>query len=48
MLPPYLRKTKSIEELIPWLCLKGISTSDFSKARAAILGPQAKGLAGGV
>jgi transposase-like protein len=44
ILPPYLRKTKSIEELIPWLYLKGVSTGDFSEALAAILGPQAKGL----
>ena len=44
ILPPYLRKTKSIEELIPWLYLKGISSGDFSEALAAILGPQAKGL----
>jgi putative transposase len=44
LLPPYLRKTKSIEELIPWLYLKGISTGDFSEALAALLGPQAKGL----
>ncbi len=44
ILPPYLRKTKSIEELIPWLYLKGISTGDFSEALAAILGPQARGL----
>jgi putative transposase len=44
ILPPYLRKTKSIEELIPWLYLKGISTGDFSEALAALLGPQAKGL----
>ena len=32
ILPPYLRKTKSLEELIPWLYLKGISTGDFSSA----------------
>jgi putative transposase len=44
ILPPYLRKTKSIEELIPWLYLKGISSGDFSEALAALLGPQAKGL----
>jgi putative transposase len=44
ILPPYLRKTRSLEELIPWLYLKGISTGDFSEALAAILGPQAKGL----
>jgi putative transposase len=44
ILPPYLRKTRSIEELIPWLYLKGVSTGDFSEALAALLGPQAKGL----
>jgi transposase-like protein len=44
ILPPYLRKTKSIEELIPWLYLKGISTGDFHEALAALVGPQAKGL----
>jgi transposase-like protein len=44
VLPPYLRKTKSLEELIPWLYLKGISTGDFSEALAALVGPQAKGL----
>jgi transposase-like protein len=44
ILPPYLRKTKSMEELIPWLYLKGVSTGDFSEALAALLGPEAKGL----
>ena len=44
ILPPYLRKTKSLEELIPWLYLKGISTGDFSEALAALVGPEAKGL----
>jgi putative transposase len=44
ILPPYLRKTKSIEELIPWLYLKGISTGDFSEALKALLGPDAPGL----
>ena len=37
ILPPYLRRTKSIEEMIPWLYLKGISTGDFSEALAALL-----------
>lgn len=32
ILPPYLRKTKTIEELVPWLYLKGISTNDMSEA----------------
>jgi putative transposase len=44
ILPPYLRKTKSLEELIPWLYLKGISTGDFSEALTALLGPKAPGL----
>jgi transposase-like protein len=44
ILPAYLRRTKSIDELIPWLYLRGISTGDFSDALQAILGPQAKGL----
>ncbi len=44
ILPPYLRKTKSLEELIPWLYLKGISTGDFSEALTALLGPEAPGL----
>ncbi len=44
ILPPYLRRSKSIEELLPWLYLKGISTGDFSEALAALLGPEAPGL----
>ena len=44
LLPPYLRKTKSMEELIPWLYLKGISTGDFTEALAALLGEDAPGL----
>jgi putative transposase len=32
ILPPYLRKAQSIEKLVPWLYLKGISTSDFAEA----------------
>ncbi len=41
ILPPYLRRTKSIEELLPWLYLKGVSTGDFGEALAALLGPEA-------
>ena len=44
ILPPYLRKTKAIEELIPWLYLKGVSTGGFAEALAALVGPQAAGL----
>ena len=44
LVPPYLRKAKSVEDLLPWLYLKGISTGDFSEALAALLGPDAEGL----
>jgi putative transposase len=44
VLPPYLRRTKSLEELLPWLYLKGISTGDYQEALQALLGPDAPGL----
>jgi len=44
ILPRYLRKANSVEELLPWLYLKGVSTGDFSEALEALLGPHAKGL----
>ena len=44
ILPRYLRRTKSLEDLLPWLYLKGISTGDFSEALAALLGTQGPGL----
>ena len=44
ILPPYLRKTKSLEELIPWLYLKGISTGNFQEALPALVGPECPGL----
>jgi transposase-like protein len=44
ILPKYMRRTPSVDALIPALYLKGISTGDFSEALAAILGEQASGL----
>jgi len=44
ILPPYLRKTEAIEDLLQWLYLKGVSTGGFSEALAALLGPDAPGL----
>ena len=44
LVPPYLRRSKSVEELLPLLYLKGISTGDFSEALSALLGPDAPGL----
>lgn len=48
ILPPYLRKSKSIEDLIPWLYLKGISTGDFSEALQSLVGPDASGFSANV
>ena len=47
LLPPYIKRTKSVETVLPWLYLKGISTGDFSEALAALLGKDAKGLSAG-
>lgn len=44
ILPPYMRKTPTIEKLIPALYLKGISTSQFKSALEAILGMNCSGL----
>lgn len=44
ILPRYLRKARSVEDLLPWLYLKGVSSGDFQEALAALLGPNAKGL----
>ena len=44
ILPRYLPKAKSVEELLPWLYLKGVSTGDFTESLAALLGSNAKGL----
>src|SRR5213079_2912250 len=44
ILPPYARRTKSLEVLIPILYLKGISTGDFVEALGALLGQNAGGL----
>ena len=44
VLPPYLRRARNVEERLPWLYLKGISTGQFAEALAALLGPDAPGL----
>ena len=44
LLPPYLRRSAAMDELLPWLHLKGISTGDFAEALEALVGPQARGL----
>ena len=48
VLPAYLRRTAAIEELIPWLYLKGVSTGSFQEALQALVGEKAKGLSANV
>lgn len=44
LLPPYLKRASSVEEVLPWLYLKGVSTGDFGEALSALLGSEARGL----
>ena len=44
LLPPFLRRTKNMDELFPVLYLKGISTGDFEEALEALLGKEVIGL----
>lgn len=44
LLPPYLKKAKRLESVLPWLYLKGVSTNDFDEALRALFGESVKGL----
>lgn len=44
LIPPYLKRAKSIDELLPWLYLKGISTGGFQEALQSLFGVEASGL----
>ena len=44
LVPPYIRKTRSLEAALPWLYLKGISTGEMGAALEVLVGPKAKGL----
>lgn len=44
LLPPYLKKTRRLEAVLPWLYLKGVSTNDFDEALRALFGESVKGL----
>lgn len=48
LVPPYIRKTATVEAAIPWLYLKGISTGQMQSALEALVGPEAKGLSANV
>ncbi len=44
LVPPYVRKTKSLEAALPWLYLKGISSGEMSEALEVLVGKEARGL----
>ena len=44
LVPPYVRKTRSLEAALPWLYLKGVSSGEMSEALRVLVGPQARGL----
>ena len=44
LVPPYVRKTRSLEAALPWLYLKGISTGEMEAALKVLVGPDAQGL----
>ncbi len=44
LVPPYVRKARSLEAALPWLYLKGVSTGEMEEALSVLVGPEAKGL----
>ena len=44
LVPPYVRKTKSLEAALPWLYLKGVSSGEMGEALKVLVGPEAEGL----
>ena len=44
LVPPYVRRTKSLEAALPWLYLKGVSSGEMGAALKVLLGPDAAGL----
>ena len=44
LVPPYVRKTQSLEAALPWLYLKGVSSGEMSEALKVLVGPEATGL----
>jgi len=48
LVPPYVRRAKSVDALLPWLYLHGVSTGNMQEALGALLGPEAAGLSASV
>ena len=48
LVPPYVRRAKTVDAALPWLYLKGISTGQMAEALTVLVGPEAKGLSAAV
>jgi putative transposase len=48
LVPPYVRRAKSLDAALPWLYLHGVSTGDMREALASLVGPEAKGVSAAV
>ena len=48
LVPPYVRRARSVEAALPWLYLHGVSTGDMSEALGVLVGPEAAGLSAAV
>jgi transposase-like protein len=46
LVPPYVRRAKSLDAALPWLYLRGVSTGDMREALAALVGPEANSTPG--
>ena len=44
LVPPYVRKTRSLEAALPWLYLKGVSSGEMAEALKVLVGPDAEDL----
>ena len=44
LVPPYVRKTRTLEAALPWLYLKGVSSGEMQEALEVLVGPEASGL----
>jgi putative transposase len=44
LVPPYIRKTRTLEAALPWLYLKGVSSGEMGSALEVLIGSEAKGL----
>ena len=44
LVPPYIRKTRTLEAALPWLYLKGVSSGEMGSALEVLVGPEARGL----